>query len=377
MVLLVRAAGLPARAVRGGGQGRQARLHGEARGHRRPGRAPRPGRQRGGQEEGPGRGRRPSPAPRSEAQGSHQADPRRRDRRRSSSCGSTSIRAASGSGRASPSQTEMQYQVRNWYYFTWLSGDHIVEQHVHDIDVANWIAKGASRGGQRHGRAPGPHRQGLRRDLRPSLGRVRVCRRRRRCFSFCRHIPGCWDSFSEHAHGTKGFADIEGHGRAILYVDGQKPQKWERGPDGHQLEMDDLFAALAAGQPYNEADSAAESTMTAILGRMATYSGQVVQLGRGDQLANRSGAGRARLGRAAQGPAGPRRALPLRRAGRDQGGLSSERPRSRLAFAAHESGRLAASDATCSLAGEGTVERALAGRAAANEQWALTSAREL
>ena len=96
-------------------------------------------------------------------------------------------------------------------------------------------------------------------------------------FSYCRHIPGCWDSFSEHAHGTKGIADLQGYGNGELCVAGQAPARWKRGPDGHQVEMDDLFAALLAGQPYNEADWAAESTMTAILGRMATYSGKVVK----------------------------------------------------------------------------------------------------
>ena len=98
-----------------------------------------------------------------------------------------------------------------------------------------------------------------------------------RMFSYCRQIPGCWGSFSQHAHGTKGYASIEGHGTSELHVDGQQPMKWKRTADGHQVEMDDLVAALQAGQPYNEADWAADSTMTAILGRMATYSGKMVE----------------------------------------------------------------------------------------------------
>jgi myo-inositol 2-dehydrogenase / D-chiro-inositol 1-dehydrogenase len=175
-----------------------------------------------------------------------------------------------------PGQTEMQHQVRNWYHFTWLSGDHICEQHVHDIDVGNWMAQ-----------AHPIEAQGL--------GGRQVCVGKDvgeiydhhaveftypngvKMFSYCRQIPGCWDSFSEHAHGAKGVAAIEGHGHSILRVAGQKPQRWNRGPDGHQVEMDDLFAALAAGQPYNECDWAADSTMTAILGRMATYSGKLVK----------------------------------------------------------------------------------------------------
>lgn len=175
-----------------------------------------------------------------------------------------------------PDETEMQYQVRNWYYFTWLSGDHIVEQHVHDIDVANWIMRGHPvsangmggrqvRIGKQYGEIFDHHSV----EFEYADGT--------RCFSVCRHMPGCWQSFSEHAHGTKGEVSIEGHGRAVLRVVGGPTLKWERGPDGHQLEMDDLFAALRVGQPYNEGDFGAEASMTAILGRMATYSGRVVR----------------------------------------------------------------------------------------------------
>jgi len=95
-------------------------------------------------------------------------------------------------------------------------------------------------------------------------------------FSYCRQIPGCWNSFSEHAHGTGGTVELDGGGNGRLCMKGQKPEIHKHGPDGHQLEMNDLFAAIAAGHPYNEVAWAADSTMTAILGRMATYSGKVV-----------------------------------------------------------------------------------------------------
>ena len=174
-----------------------------------------------------------------------------------------------------PDQTEMQYQVSNWYYFVWVCGDHIVEQHVHDLDVMNWIkndhpvrANGMGgrqvRKGKDHGEIFDHHAV----EFEYADGT--------KMYSFCRHIPGCWNSFAEHARGTKGYADIQGHGRSDLYVDGQDPMRWERGPDGHQVEHDDLFAALLAGQPYNEGDYGASSSMTAIFGRMATYSGKPV-----------------------------------------------------------------------------------------------------
>lgn len=94
-------------------------------------------------------------------------------------------------------------------------------------------------------------------------------------FSFSHHTPGGWEAFADYAHGTNGRAELQGYGPNTLAVAGQEPVRWKRGADGHQIEMDDLFAALLAGQPYNECDWAAESTMTAILGRMAAYSAKV------------------------------------------------------------------------------------------------------
>jgi predicted dehydrogenase len=175
-----------------------------------------------------------------------------------------------------PGQTELQHQVRNWYYFTWLSGDHIVEQHVHDIDVGNWIARAhpveaEGSGGRQvrigknfgeifdHHAVEFTYANGL------------------KMFSYCRQIDGCGFVFSQHAHGTKGRAELSGAGKTSLLADGQPPVNWRQGADGHQTEMNDLLAAMLAGKPYNEADWAAESSMTAILGRMATYSGQVVK----------------------------------------------------------------------------------------------------
>ncbi len=184
-------------------------------------------------------------------------------------------------------QTEMQFQVSNWYYFVWLSGDHIVEQHVHDLDVMNWIMQEAhpveaqGMGGRQVRTPEWAESQGM---GRSAVGEIFDHHAVEftypdgvKMFSFCRHQPGTWMSFSEHAHGTKGFASIEGHGTAQLWIDGKKVHQWQRDKDGHQVEMDDLFAALAAGREYNEADWAANATMTAILGRMATYSGQVVR----------------------------------------------------------------------------------------------------
>ena len=174
-----------------------------------------------------------------------------------------------------PGQSEMQYQIRNWYYFTWLSGDHIVEQHVHDIDVGNWIAQGHPVEAE----GVGGRQVRVGKDVGEIFDHHSVeftYANGVKMFSYCRHIPGCWNSFAEYAQGTRGRADMQGHGATALFVDGQDAMRWKRVGDGHQFEMDDLLAAITAGKPYNEAAWATESTMTAILGRMATYSGKVV-----------------------------------------------------------------------------------------------------
>ncbi len=174
-----------------------------------------------------------------------------------------------------PGETEMHYQIRNWYYFTWLSGDHIVEQHVHNLDVMNWI-KGAHpvkaqgmggrqvRNSKRHGQIFDHHFV----EFEYADGT--------RMFSQCRQIPGCWPSISEHALGSQGSAMLNGN-RFII----TGPQAWRFTPpqkrDPYQREHDDLFQAIRENHPYHEAEFAAHSTMTAILGRMATYSGQLVE----------------------------------------------------------------------------------------------------
>ncbi len=169
----------------------------------------------------------------------------------------------------------MQHQVRNWYYFNWVGGDHIVEQHVHDLDVCNWIMQGPPVEAQGMG--------GRQVRIGPNYGEIFdhhavefTYANGVKMFSYCRHIPNCWNSFAEHAHGHKGSVDFQGHGKVTLLADGQDPQVWSRNHDGHQIEHDDLFAALAAGREYNEADYGATSTMTAILGRMASYNGKVI-----------------------------------------------------------------------------------------------------
>jgi myo-inositol 2-dehydrogenase/D-chiro-inositol 1-dehydrogenase len=171
--------------------------------------------------------------------------------------------------------TELQYQINNWYYFNWLSGDHINEQHIHNLDVINWIKNAYPVSAQgmgglvnqnevKHGEIFDHHFV----EFMYGDGTI--------LYSQCRHQPGCWNSVSEHVHGTKGRADVSG---SKIYDEGGKilHDFGKLGGDGHQQEHHDLFADLRAGRVPNEGEWGAKSTMTAILGRMATYSGQVVK----------------------------------------------------------------------------------------------------
>ena len=173
-----------------------------------------------------------------------------------------------------PQQTELEYQMRNWYYFNWLCGDHIVEQHIHNLDVINWLKNGYPVSAQGQGG----------REVRTGADTGQIFDHHMIEFTYadgskmlsqCRHIPNCWNSVSEHAHGSKGECDISG---AKIY-DSKGERTWSYGRDGrdgHQQEHHDLFAILRKGEIPNEGEYGALSTMTAILGRMATYSGQMI-----------------------------------------------------------------------------------------------------
>jgi myo-inositol 2-dehydrogenase / D-chiro-inositol 1-dehydrogenase len=180
--------------------------------------------------------------------------------------------------------TELQYQMHNWYYFNWLSGDHITEQHIHNLDVINWLADGYPVTAQGVGG----------RQVRVSKETGEIYDHHMieytyanglKMLSQCRHIPGCWNSVEEFAHGSKGTCDISG--AKIFDTKGNKTwesEKQEVNGGGWQQEHFDFFAALRAGEVPNEAEYGAYSTMTSILGRMASYSGDIVKWD--DALAN-------------------------------------------------------------------------------------------
>ncbi len=181
-------------------------------------------------------------------------------------------------------QSEMEYQMRNWYYFNWLCGDHITEQHIHNLDVINWLmggypTKAQGQGGRqvRTGREYGEiydhhfveftyEKDGDRSVL----------------LSQCRHIANCWNSVSEYAHGATGWANIgdgqifDTKGNLVWEYPRTEGGKRKNLHDGWQQEHHNLFAAIRRGEIPNEGEYGAYSSMTSILGRMATYSGREI-----------------------------------------------------------------------------------------------------
>ncbi|GAB4424997.1 MAG: Gfo/Idh/MocA family oxidoreductase [Bacteroidia bacterium] len=172
--------------------------------------------------------------------------------------------------------TEMEYQMRNWYYFNWLCGDHIVEQHIHNLDVSNWVkqaypvrANGSGGRQTRVGKDFGEIYDHHFVEFEYADGS--------RMFSQCRHIKGGMNRVSEAFQGSGGFAPRPG-----VIQTGTGYTLWEhRGkndPNPYQVEHDELFEAISKGDyKFADAENGAKATMTAILGRMATYSGLVVE----------------------------------------------------------------------------------------------------
>lgn len=167
--------------------------------------------------------------------------------------------------------TEMEYQIRNWYNFIWLCGDHICEQHIHNLDVINWIKGGHPVKAQGQG-----GRGAL---MGPDSGEIFdhhfvefEYEDGSHLLSQCRQITSCWNSVSEHVTGTKGTCDVNSY--TIRGTDAWKYRGESKDP--YQVEHDDLFDAIRNNKPYNEAFNGAMSTMTAIFGRMATYSGKEI-----------------------------------------------------------------------------------------------------
>jgi predicted dehydrogenase len=168
-----------------------------------------------------------------------------------------------------PNWSDVEWQLRNWLYFTWLSGDHICEQHVHNLDVTNWVlqahpVKCVGLGGRQARTDPayGQIYDHFAIDFDYPDG-VKV-------LSMCRQIDGCANRVGEYVIGTEGTSDPGG------WIRGKTSFQAQGGQNAYVQEHADLIKSIRDGQPLNEAQTVAESTLTAIMGRMSCYTGKEV-----------------------------------------------------------------------------------------------------
>jgi predicted dehydrogenase len=168
--------------------------------------------------------------------------------------------------------SDMEYQMRNWYYYCWLSGDHIVEQAVHGIDTMGWVM-----GDKLPLRCWGVGGRQSRTD--PKYGNiwdhfavVYEYPNNVRGYHQCRHWVSTPNRVKDYILGSKGTADVFGNA-----ITGEN--KWRyRGPktNMYQVEHDEMFAAIRAGKPINNGERGAYSTLLALMGRTAAYTGKVI-----------------------------------------------------------------------------------------------------
>lgn len=169
--------------------------------------------------------------------------------------------------------SDSEWQIRNWLYFTWASGDHIVEQHIHNIDVANWAFQGHPV------RAVGVGGRQWRTE--PAFGHIFdhfaidvEYPNGAHVLSMCRQIDGSANHVGERFVGTSGLVDPSSQ------LTGPKAYKWQAAGEPinpYVQEHVDLLASIRLGKPLNEGQQVAESTLSAIMGREAAYTGQVIE----------------------------------------------------------------------------------------------------
>jgi len=169
--------------------------------------------------------------------------------------------------------SDMEYQIRNWLFYTWLSGDHIVEQHVHNLDIVNWAigahpVKAMGMGGRevRTGQEYGNIFDHFAIEYEYPNGQ--------RVLSMCRQTAGCSNRVAERVAGTTGSTYTDSSNG---FIEGENPFKYD-GPSlsPYVQEHTDLISSIREGKPLNEGRRVAESTLTAIMGRMSAYTGREI-----------------------------------------------------------------------------------------------------
>lgn len=172
-----------------------------------------------------------------------------------------------------PDQSEMQFQLNNWFHFIWTCGDQICEQHVHNIDVGCWVKDAYPV--EANGMGAWELRENGNRG-RSQIYHQTFCEFTfpdgSKMYSQGRHVGNVWNQVSEFAHGEKGTSNP---GSWVHPYGGERVRS--QGGGGHRAQMTPLVTSIQKNEPYNEGDYAIRSTFAAILGREACYSGQVVK----------------------------------------------------------------------------------------------------
>lgn len=184
-----------------------------------------------------------------------------------------------------PEWSEMEYQMRNWLYHTWLSGDHIAEQHIHSLDKLAWAmqdvypVKATSTGGRIKRTDP------MYGDAYDHFNTVYEWENGVVGFSSCRQMSGTTHDVSDHVYGSEGVAHIQRHSyeradgdswRFRMPEDARWKMRRGEADDMYQNEHDALFWSIRAGEPLNNGEYMCKSTMMAIMARMSAYTGQSV-----------------------------------------------------------------------------------------------------
>jgi predicted dehydrogenase len=175
-----------------------------------------------------------------------------------------------------PEWSDMTWQMKNWYYFTWLSGDFNVEQHVHYLDVCSWLkgeypAKAVGLGGRQVRSGPEFGH------IYDHFSVIYEYADETKLFSNCRQIANCIGDMSCHVYGTKGLAHLGERRRGMLIKSDAEEWRYEGEENNlYQTEHDELFASIRNGRPLNNGEYMAKSTLVAIMGRMAAYTGQAI-----------------------------------------------------------------------------------------------------
>lgn len=166
--------------------------------------------------------------------------------------------------------SELEWQLRNWLYYPWLSGDLIAEQHIHTLDVMAWMKKdvypvaAASLGGRQ------TRTDAVYGTVYDHFATIYEWQDGTRGYSYCRQQNGCWRDVNEYVFGSEGKANVFQH-----TLTGKTNWRYEgKSRDMYQAEHDEMFAAIRAGKPINNGDYMCKSTLMALMGRMAAYTGK-------------------------------------------------------------------------------------------------------